>query len=96
MNISFKGRCLLTTRKGHFSHIVIEYSLTFLALEIQYIIQINQIIKFFILKFGGLKLYNRLRPFFLGMALGGFLVPGVWLIVDLIRGEYGTYISTFP
>jgi hypothetical protein len=39
--------------------------------------------KFIILKYGGFKLYRRLRPLFLGAVLGESLIGGVWIIVGL-------------
>ena len=47
------------------------------------------LIKIFILKYGGAGLYRRLRPFFLGMALGAFTSAGIWLVIDFITGHSG-------
>ena len=44
------------------------------------------VIKAVILKYGGPRLFSRLRPFFLGLILGTFTVSGVWLVVDLFTG----------
>jgi hypothetical protein len=47
------------------------------------------LIKVFILKYGGAKLYRRLRPLFLGLTLGAFASAGVWLIIDFFTGMSG-------
>ncbi|MBI4531533.1 MAG: hypothetical protein HY709_08405 [Candidatus Latescibacteria bacterium] len=39
-----------------------------------------------ILKYGGPKLYRNLRPFFLGLILGQFVIAGVWLVIDYFTG----------
>jgi len=45
--------------------------------------------KFFILRFGGAKLYRKLLPFFFGLILGTFVAAGVWLIIDSFTGMTG-------
>lgn len=47
------------------------------------------LIKAFILKYGGPRLYRRLRPFFLGLTLGAFTSAGLWLIIDFFGGMSG-------
>ena len=42
--------------------------------------------KLTILKYGGPRLFLRLRPFFLGMILGQFVVAGVWIVIDYLTG----------
>ena len=42
-----------------------------------------------ILRYGGPKLYRTLRPFFLGLILGGFGSAGVWLVIDAFTGMHG-------
>ena len=44
------------------------------------------LIKAVALKYGGPVLYRRLRPFFLGMVLGQFVIAGTWLIIDYFTG----------
>lgn len=39
-----------------------------------------------ILKTSGLKMYRRLRPFFLGLILGEFMAAAFWMIVDYFTG----------
>ncbi len=46
-------------------------------------------LKAVILKYGGPRVYSQLRPFFLGMILGGFGSAGFWLIVDFFTGMTG-------
>lgn len=40
--------------------------------------------KFFILKFGGIRLYRSSKPFFFGLILGHFTVTGISFVVDMI------------
>ncbi len=44
------------------------------------------LIKSLILRYGGPTLFQRARPFFLGLILGQFAVAGFWLIVDYFTG----------
>ena len=44
------------------------------------------LVKAVALKYGGPKLYRMLRPFFLGMILGQFVIAGTWLIIDYFTG----------
>ena len=46
-------------------------------------------IKSLVLRYGGPKLYNRTRPFFLGLICGQICVTGFWLIVDFFTGAQG-------
>jgi len=41
---------------------------------------------FFIVRYGGLRLYHRLRPFFVGLILGEFIMIGFWTLVDALAG----------
>ena len=45
---------------------------------------ISWAIKTAILKFGGIGLYRRARPIFLGLILGEYVVGGAWVIIRLI------------
>ena len=45
---------------------------------------ISWIIKWCILRFGGLKTFRSLAPFFLGLILGEFLVGGVWALIGVV------------
>ena len=50
------------------------------------------LVKVIVLRYGGVRLYLRTRPFFLGIILG-FVVPGgVFLIIDHFTGMVGNII----
>jgi hypothetical protein len=51
------------------------------------------LVKALILKYGGARVYLRLRPFFLGMALGAFSSAGFWLLVDGWTGMSGNVFT---
>jgi hypothetical protein len=44
------------------------------------------------LKYGGVILYKRLRPFFLGLILGQISGSGFWSVIDYITGGSGNII----
>jgi hypothetical protein len=44
------------------------------------------LIKSVILRYGGPTLFQRGRPFFLGLILGQFAVAGMWLLIDYLTG----------
>jgi len=44
------------------------------------------LLKALILKYGGPRFFQKLRPFFLGLILGQFVVAGTWLVVDYFTG----------
>lgn len=52
------------------------------------------LLKAIILKYGGLKLYRSLRPFFLGLILGQVSCAGIWLVIDFCTGTVGNIVST--
>lgn len=39
------------------------------------------LIKVFIMKYGGIKVYNTSKDFFLGMVLGSFVTAGIWILI---------------
>jgi len=49
--------------------------------------------KFIIVKLGGAKAYRFMRPFFLGLILGGFVAAGMWLIIDFFTGMTGNMFT---
>ena len=53
------------------------------------------LLKSFILRYGGLLLYRKLRPFFLGLILGQFTVMNFWLVIDTFAHEIGHSIFGF-
>ena len=48
--------------------------------------------KMIVLRFGGLGLYARSRPLFLGLALVQIVAGGLWLVVDYLTGTVGNRI----
>ena len=48
-----------------------------------------------VLKYGGVVVYRRLQPFFLGLALGHIVVGGVWLVIDGFTGMVGNRIHLY-
>ena len=50
------------------------------------------LIKGVILKYGGASLYQKLKPFFLGLILGQFVTGGMWLLIDHFTGMTGNVI----
>lgn len=43
-------------------------------------------IKIVVLRYGGMKLYVRIRPFFLGMVLGEFGAAVIWTLISVVTG----------
>ena len=39
-----------------------------------------------ILKYGGVRLFTNLKPFFLGLILGEAVVGGLWVVIDYFMG----------
>ncbi len=56
---------------------------------------VSWVVKLAILRSGGIGLYRRLAPFFIGLALGQFLVGGAWTIVGNALGKrvYGFFVG---
>ncbi len=42
------------------------------------------LVKLFILRYGGLRLYRKTLPFFLGLVLGDYLVGAVWSLIGVL------------
>ena len=51
------------------------------------------LVKLVIVKYGGPRLFDRARPFFLGLILGEAVVSGTWLLIDFLMGESGNHIT---
>ena len=45
------------------------------------------------LKYGGLTLFNRLKPFFLGLVLGKAVVAETWVLIDYMTGMQNNYLG---
>ncbi len=56
---------------------------------------LGSMIKASLLKYGGVRLYLALRPFFLGMILGQITCAGFWMILDLFAGGTGSRVPVF-
>ncbi len=50
------------------------------------------VIKRAVLRFGGAAIYERTKPFFVGLILGQLVIAGLWLIVDSFTGTVGNVI----
>ena len=53
------------------------------------------LIKVAVLNFGGPALYQRTRPFFMGIILGQFVAAGFWLLVDGFTGMRYNHIRVY-
>jgi hypothetical protein len=49
--------------------------------------------KLIIVRWGGMPLYEKIKPLFLGLILGEAAAMGLWLVVDGLLGETGNYLS---
>jgi hypothetical protein len=45
------------------------------------------LVKLLTMRFGGIRTYRALLPFFLGAILGDYLVPMGWAVVGLLSGQ---------
>jgi hypothetical protein len=45
-----------------------------------------------VLYYGGVRLYTRTKPFFLGLILGQYLSGGLWVVIDGFTGMRGNYL----
>lgn len=45
------------------------------------------LLKFSLVKYGGLKSFQRARPFFIGLVLGDCFIGGIWAVIGLIVGD---------
>ena len=50
-------------------------------------------LKLVILRYGGVRLYRNLRPFFLGLILGEIVGAGVFLVIDYATGTTGSFLT---
>lgn len=54
--------------------------------HIWFSVLIGWIASTFVLRYGGLRIYRKLRPMFVGLILGEFAAAAVWLIIDYFTG----------
>lgn len=52
-------------------------------------------VKVAVLRAGGLRLYRKVTPFVLGMAMGQFVASGVWVVIDAFTGATGHRIFIY-
>jgi hypothetical protein len=60
--------------------------------QLWFSIFIAWLIKKLILRYGGAKIYEKSKYFFLGLPLGFYTCAGIWVIIDLITGHHGNVI----
>jgi hypothetical protein len=55
---------------------------------------VSWLIKWVIMKYGGLKMHQRAIPFFLGLILGEFTVGSLWTLIGITFGiqTYGFWV----
>ena len=51
------------------------------------------LLKLVILKYGGPKLYQDTKPFFLGLILGEIMGAGAWLVLDYFSGHTDSFLT---
>ena len=66
--------------------------LTWPVYNIWFSVFLAWLLKTIILKYYGSRGYRYLRPFFLGMVLGGFVTAGTWLVIDGFTGMSGNIL----
>jgi hypothetical protein len=67
--------------------------LTHPTFHVWFSIFIAWLVKVIILKLGGISLYRRTRPLFLGLILGSFATSGVWILIDFLTGQRGSVFT---
>jgi len=53
---------------------------------------VGWLLKWILLKYGGVSAYRAGRPFFLGLILGQISCVAFWMITDIVTGTLGNYI----
>jgi hypothetical protein len=43
--------------------------------------------KYIVLKYGGFRAYSKVKPLFLGLILGEYVIGAIWIIVGLFAGR---------
>jgi hypothetical protein len=67
--------------------------LTHPTFQVWFSVFLAWLVKVIVLKVGGISLYRRTRPLFLGMILGSFATAGVWLVIDGLTGQPGSVFT---
>ena len=68
-------------------------SVGWLAGQVWFSVFIAWALKLGIVKWGGMPLYERAKPLFLGLILGEATAAGLWLCIDGVLGETGHFLS---
>ncbi len=68
-------------------------SVGWLANQVWFSVLIAWALKLGIVKWGGMPLYERAKPFFLGLILGEATAAGLWLCIDGALGQTGHFLS---
>jgi hypothetical protein len=55
-------------------------------IQLWFSIMVGWWLKSMILRYGGMKMFVKARPMFLGMILGEFAAAGLWLVIDALTG----------
>jgi hypothetical protein len=50
------------------------------------------LVKTVVLRYGGVRLYRRTRPFFLGLILGHYATGGIWVVIDGFTGMTANHL----
>jgi len=65
------------------------------TVQIWFPIMLGWLIKSLVMRFGGIKIYKRLLPGFLGLVLGEFAIKGLWVVIDMFTGIRGHTVAPF-
>ena len=60
--------------------------------ELWFSVFIAWLIKKFVLKYGGARVYEKSKYFFLGMPLGFYTCAGIWVFIDFIAKHHGNVV----
>ena len=61
--------------------------------QIWFSVLVAWLLKLVILRYGGIQLFNGLKPFFLGMILGECATSGLWLLIDVATDTVGNHLT---
>ena len=56
-------------------------------------IMIGWLFKLFIVRYGGVRLYRTIRPFFIGLIAGQISCGASWMAIDYLTGMVGNWVS---